>query len=73
VNDSTPPHIFSYVPDGDALPDAAIASGAQAVAIFANRHRVTIADSLREDLARSVLTAAWPHLPTPNHDGPKGD
>ncbi|GLI03907.1 hypothetical protein [Phytohabitans aurantiacus] len=44
------------------LPDAAITTGAQAVAAFANKHQLQIPPALREDLARDVLTAAHTHL-----------
>jgi hypothetical protein len=44
------------------LPDAAVATGAAAVAAFADRHQLPIPPDLREDLARQVLTAARPHL-----------
>ncbi|MEH1130145.1 hypothetical protein [Micromonospora sp. CPCC 206061] len=42
--------------------DTAVTIGAQAVAAFADEYQVQLPPELREDLARSVLTAAWPHL-----------
>jgi hypothetical protein len=50
-------------------PDAAVASGAGAVALFADQHGIAIPPSLREDLARKVLSAAWPHITSSRKDG----
>jgi hypothetical protein len=50
-------------------PDAAVASGAGAVALFADQHGIPIPPSLREDLARKVLSAAWPHITSSTKDG----
>jgi hypothetical protein len=48
--------------------DAAVTIGAQAVAAFADEYKVQLPPHLREDLARSVLTAAWPHLTSAMRD-----
>ncbi|MCW6005402.1 hypothetical protein K1W54_12535 [Micromonospora sp. CPCC 205371] len=49
--------------------DAAIGHGAHAVA---DRHHINIPPELREDLARTVLGAAWPHLnPTTSEGNPQ--
>jgi hypothetical protein len=40
------------------LSDEQVALGAEAVAAFADQHRLSIPPQLREDLARQVLTAA---------------
>jgi hypothetical protein len=53
--------------NGRELPEAAVATGAHAVAAFADRHSLAIPAALREDLAREVLVAAGPHLAT-NHE-----
>ncbi|GLI00950.1 hypothetical protein [Phytohabitans aurantiacus] len=53
----------------EALPDAAVTIGAQAVAAFADRHTLAIPAKLREDLAREVLVAAGPHLTTGHEPG----
>jgi hypothetical protein len=50
-------------------PDAAVTSGAGAVAIFADQHGIPIHPSLREDLARKVLSAAWSHITESTKDG----
>jgi hypothetical protein len=58
-------------PDGPS--DAAVTIGAQAVAAFTDEYQVQLPPELREDLARSVLTAAWPHLASSNRGtGPTG-
>jgi hypothetical protein len=50
--------------DDQPVPDTAVATGAAAVAAFADQHHLTIPPQLREDLARQVLTAASQHPPT---------
>jgi hypothetical protein len=57
VTDPLPP---SIQPDSGGPPEAAVTVGAHAVAKFADRHHIPLAPALREDLARAVLTEAWP-------------
>lgn len=42
--------------------DVAITVAAGAIAVFADQHQLHIPPEVREDLARTVLTAAWDHL-----------
>ncbi|MEH1128357.1 hypothetical protein [Micromonospora sp. CPCC 206061] len=42
--------------------DVAVTVAASAVAAFADQHQLHIPPEVREDLARTVLTAAWDHL-----------
>jgi hypothetical protein len=52
------------------LPDAAVATGATAVAAFADQHNLAIPAELREDLARQVIAAGRPHLDVGDPDEP---
>ncbi|MEJ3742803.1 hypothetical protein WEI85_05895 [Actinomycetes bacterium KLBMP 9797] len=60
----SPVHVDPADHDEQWVPDAAVTTGARAVAAFADRHRLDIPDELREELARQVLTAARPNLDT---------
>jgi hypothetical protein len=66
VTDPLPP---SIQPDSGGPPEAAVTVGAHAVAKFADRHHIPLAPALREDLARAVLTEAWPHLTASDRAG----